>query len=95
MDNKVKMHTLKIQEPFFYDVLTGVKKAELRKNDRDFRVGDLIHFTDVDGYEYMDAQRNSVCCLLAFKITHVLDAAIVIPNLKEMEYVILSIERVG
>lgn len=77
MDNKVKMHTLKIQEPFFYDALTGVKKAELRKNDRDFRVGDLIHFTDVDGYEYMDAQRNSVCCLLAFKITHVLDAAIV------------------
>lgn len=88
------MHTLKIQESFFYDVLTGDKKAELRKNDRDFRVGDLIHFTDVDGYEYMDTQRNLLCCLLAFKITHVLDAAIVIPNLKEMEYVILSIERV-
>lgn len=94
MENKIKLHMLKIQEPFFYDVLTGAKKAELRKNDRDFHVGDMIHFTDVDGYEYADAVRNFTTCS-AFRITHILDASIVIPDIKEMEYVILSIERVG
>ena len=94
MENKVKLHVLKIQEKFFYDVLTGAKKAELRKNDRDFQVGDMIHFTDIDGYEFADAVHNFTTCS-AFRITHILDASIVIPDLKEMEYVILSIERIG
>ena len=88
------MHTLKIQEPFFYDVLTETKKAELRKNDRDFKVGDLIHFTDVDGYEYINAKID-VSCYTVFRITHILDASIVIPSLKESEFVVLSIERVN
>ena len=93
MREKIKLHILKIQEPFLYDVLTEAKKAELRKNDRDFQVGDMIHFTDVDGCEYADVVRNFTSCSV-FRITHILDASIVIPNLKEMEYVILSIERV-
>ena len=92
MEGKIKLHVLKIQEPYFYDVIGNLKKAELRKNDRNFQEGDLIHFTDVDGYEFADCVRN-ISSTLLFRITHVLDASKVIPNLKEHEYVVLSIER--
>lgn len=35
-------HDLKIYPEFFSAVCTGVKRAELRKNDRDYRVGDTF-----------------------------------------------------
>lgn len=38
----VKTHELKILPEFYAQVLSGNKKWELRKNDRDFKVGDRI-----------------------------------------------------
>lgn len=35
-------HDLKILSEYYDDVMTGKKKFELRKNDRDFKVGDLF-----------------------------------------------------
>lgn len=35
-------HELKIKPEYFKDVQEGLKKFELRKNDRDFRVGDTV-----------------------------------------------------
>jgi hypothetical protein len=35
-------HDLKIVEPFYSDVAMGVKRFELRKNDRNFAVGDFL-----------------------------------------------------
>ena len=40
----MKLHELKILNKYFDDVLIGKKTFELRKNDRDYQVGDLIHF---------------------------------------------------
>ena len=40
------MHELKIWPEHFEPVLLGHKVAELRKNDRDFREGDLLHFRE-------------------------------------------------
>ena len=37
-----KTHELKILPEQFWSVVAGHKKAELRKNDRDFKVGDTI-----------------------------------------------------
>lgn len=93
MKNNIKMHILKMQTKYMYDVVIGAKKAELRKNDRDFKVGDLIHFTDVDGYEFVDVQTNMTPCAV-WRITHILDVSVVIPKIKEGKYVILSIERI-
>lgn len=39
-------HELKIYPEFFSAVCTGVKRAELRKNDRDYRVGDTLHLLE-------------------------------------------------
>lgn len=43
----MKLHELKILHKYLIDVSLGIKTFELRKNDRDYQVGDLIHFIDV------------------------------------------------
>lgn len=35
-------HDLKIIPQYFEDVMTGKKKFEIRKNDRDYKVGDIF-----------------------------------------------------
>lgn len=82
----MKLHNLKIKERYFYDVAQGLKKAELRQDDRQYEVGDLIHFVDVKGNE-IDCFENNL-----YKITHTLR------NVEEYGlksgYAILSIEKV-
>ena len=41
-------HAIKIKEKYFKAVLSGEKTFEIRKNDRDYQVGDIIHFVPVD-----------------------------------------------
>jgi len=36
------IHELKVVQPFYYDLEMGRKTWELRKNDRDFKVGDIL-----------------------------------------------------
>lgn len=43
----MKLHELKIKHEYLIDVSLGRKTFELRKNDRDYQVGDLIHFIDI------------------------------------------------
>ena len=49
----MKVHELKTLNPFFEDVWSGLKDFEVRKNDRDFKVGDrlkLIEFGEAKNY---------------------------------------------
>ncbi|EPY5223144.1 DUF3850 domain-containing protein [Klebsiella pneumoniae] len=76
-------HDLKIYPEFFSAVCTGVKRAELRKNDRDYRVGDTLHL--------METPRGSCHQTGEFinvKITHIADVGEWMPG-----YVLLSVER--
>ncbi|SFX55704.1 Protein of unknown function [[Enterobacter] aerogenes] len=76
-------HYLKIYPEFFSAVCTGVKRAELRKNDRDYRVGDTLHL--------METPRGSCHQTGEFinvEITHIADVGEWMPG-----YVLLSIER--
>lgn len=41
-DSECKIHALKIDPVFFEKISTGDKTFELRKNDRDFRVRDIL-----------------------------------------------------
>lgn len=41
-------HAIKIKEVYFKAVLSGKKTFEIRKNDRNYQVGDIIHFVPVD-----------------------------------------------
>ena len=75
-------HDLKIYPELFSAVCTGVKRAELRKNDRDYRVGDTLHL--------METPRGSCHQTGEFinvKITHIADVGEWTPG-----FVMLSIE---
>ncbi|WP_261804096.1 DUF3850 domain-containing protein, partial [Klebsiella quasipneumoniae] len=75
-------HELKIYPEFFSAVCTGVKRAELRKNDRDYRVGDTLHL--------METPRGSCHRTGEFinvTITHIADVGEWMPG-----YVLLSVE---
>ena len=81
----MKLHILKIEKSYFKDVIENKKKAELRKNDRNFEVDDLIHFTDIYGDDFHIFSNN------VFRITHILKD---VPKYGlDKDYVILSIEE--
>lgn len=44
-----KVHELKIAAEYFDAVIDETKKFEIRKNDRDFKVGDFLLLKDFDG----------------------------------------------
>ncbi|MDX7660785.1 DUF3850 domain-containing protein, partial [Klebsiella quasipneumoniae] len=67
---------------FLSAVCTGVKRAELRKNDRDYRVGDTLHLTETPrGSCHQTGEFINV------KITHIADVGEWMPG-----YVLLSVD---
>lgn len=48
----MKIHELKISPKYFEDVKANKKHFELRKDDRDFKVGDLITLREYDNGQY-------------------------------------------
>jgi len=47
-------HDLKIDQCYLGNLVKGTKKAEVRFNDRDYQVGDVLLFTD---YSILDTPR--------------------------------------
>jgi len=43
------IHKIKIKECFHERIISRSKTFEVRKNDRDYQVGDFLEFIDVDG----------------------------------------------
>ncbi|MGY3710727.1 DUF3850 domain-containing protein [Lactococcus lactis subsp. lactis] len=52
----MKEHELKLDIKYFDDVKSGKKKFEIRKNDRDFQVGDTLRLIAVDSGKYVFKQ---------------------------------------
>lgn len=46
------LHNLKIKQCYLYRIFTGIKTFEVRKNDRDFQVGDEINFLPIEDKNY-------------------------------------------
>lgn len=47
-----KVHELKILPEFFDQQLEGIKRFEVRHNDRDYQVGDVLILNEWDGLKY-------------------------------------------
>lgn len=45
-------HELKILPKYFADIAFREKRFEIRKNDRDFKVGDILKLNEYDGEKY-------------------------------------------
>ncbi|AXF61898.1 DUF3850 domain-containing protein [Leclercia sp. W6] len=67
----VKIHSLKIAPQYMDAVVAGQKKAELRRSDRDYKVGDLLALCEWKHGKYTGREWASV-------ITHILPAGDVI-----------------
>ena len=52
----MKLHEIKLLEQYAKAKKDGIKPFEIRKNDRDFKVGDLVkyNYVDVIGVEAKD-----------------------------------------
>jgi len=74
------IHNLKIAPVHFRDVISGIKTAEFRLNDRDFHVDDIL---DLKEYENGLYTGNSIIR----RVVHVCDVGFAAPG-----YVMLSIE---
>lgn len=60
-------HELKTWPKHFEEVFMGRKTFEIRKNDRDFKVGDYVHL-----HEYDPAIKEYSGRRMARRITHIL-----------------------
>lgn len=48
----MKTHELKLNTKYFNDVMHGLKKFEVRFNDRGYQLGDVLILRDWDGRNY-------------------------------------------
>ena len=80
------IHELKCWPVYFEPLATGEKTAEIRKNDRDFKVGDILRLREWSPgrlrYTGRDAYR---------KITHILELDEVVSGPDAHNYVLLSL----
>ncbi|GAK31891.1 hypothetical protein WOSG25_180420 [Weissella oryzae SG25] len=49
----MKAHNLKLDNEYFDDVANSLKKFEIRKNDRDYQVGDLLFLQRYSNGQYL------------------------------------------
>lgn len=54
----MKVHEIKLNTEFFDDVLSGVKTFEIRKNDREYRIGDLLAMSRHNGKSYLEKREG-------------------------------------
>ena len=76
------IHSLKIGPLFFNAVANGEKKAEVRKNDRDFKVDDKIILREIDSCGRYTGG------ISWWKITYITDYA------QQEGYVVMAIEEI-
>lgn len=50
--NERKIHELKILPEYFTAVTSGIKRFEIRKNDRGYNVGDILRLNEYEKGKY-------------------------------------------
>lgn len=67
------VHKLKTVQPFFTEVKEGKKKFELRKNDRDFKVGDILILEEYDPEDKDEPSQGYSGKLFAVRVDYILE----------------------
>lgn len=83
----MRIHELKILDHFFEDVISGKKTFEIRRNDRDFYVGDLLALNEVQKPDptWASPEYTGRCCVV--QVEYLLDD----PQFLQPEYVAMAI----
>ncbi|MBM7688432.1 RNA-binding protein [Enterococcus ureilyticus] len=77
------VHELKIDREYFIAVLEDLKKFEIRFNDRDFKVGDIVILKEIDKVNRKPTGRQ-----IKTKITYITNYE------QKNNYVVFGIEKV-
>ena len=85
----MKYHELKIEERFFEGIVNNTKTFEIRKNDRNYEIGDIIHFTITDS---TNDEMNKKADDLLLKIVGILKDSDFPQGIKE-GYCIISFKK--
>ena len=56
----MQIHVLKIQPKYFTEVLHGKKNFELRKDDRNYQVGELVTLLEYENGEYTGKEIKNI-----------------------------------
>lgn len=62
----MKIHQVKTLKEYYVAIDVGVKTFELRKNDRNYKAGDILHLMEYENNSYTGNQ-------IKFLITYVLE----------------------
>lgn len=62
-------HELKIKSKYFMDVVKGRKSAEIRYNDRNYKVGDILVLHEINEHSNRTGNQCTV------NVSHILDDA--------------------
>ncbi|MGD8172164.1 DUF3850 domain-containing protein [Vibrio sp. TRT 21S02] len=86
-----KVHDLKITPDYFEQQYHGVKRFELRHNDRDYQVGDILNLSEWDGQSFTGRSITVevTCMLTAEQFDGILDPMFVILGTSEELEVVL------
>lgn len=83
-------HELKTVPPYFQEVLDGKKPFEIRKNDRDFKVGDTLRLREYRPVDSLSVETGYTGRELDAEVTYVLQSEVF--GLKD-GYCVLGIKR--
>lgn len=85
-EKQSKMHTLKTEQPYFNQLWNGLKKFEVRKNDRDYKLNDLLLLQEYDLEDHSSSGKE-----ILVKVTCIMDderyckKGFVIMGIKELD----------
>ena len=79
-----KVHVLKIYPEYYDDVANGIKTFELRKNDRDYQIGDIVLLNEYDSKT--ERYTGRIC---GFEIIYIYSGSIGL----QPDYIILGIGK--
>lgn len=83
-----KIHEIKVSSDYFYSIVSGDKKATVRVNDRDYKVGELLLKNEVDKNDRFTG--NSIL----LEITHILKDEKFLPSpLVMMSFDVLIVDK--
>ncbi len=87
------IHQLKIWPEYFEAVQRGSKRFEIRKNDRDYQVGDILILScfDPDTNSYIREDDGAFIKTIAAYITYIAQGVFGLPE----DIAVMSIEPVG
>ncbi|MDW0113791.1 DUF3850 domain-containing protein [Sporosarcina saromensis] len=60
MDDALRIHRLKIMPEYFKAVASKAKRFEIRKNDRDYKIGDGLLLREFKDDDYTGNEINAV-----------------------------------